>query len=384
MFRKLAAFTGFKKTTTEPFCDDWETIQPEEVRTVTDNAQILALAQESVTAGLIPQDVLDHLISLNHQVPTSMRQRYLLTHIHNSIKDKESLFMKIIQVFLKHQPEFLPESEVAGIHAPCDGADKLASLSGEECRNGTADEEELLTSDHIPDLVELLVSHSFEWRSIGVALRFQPQELDNIEASPSLLSNAPKSYLIRVLEDWLQGKCKHTRPPTKSSLERALSSHTVGLGIVADKVRVSCAFQRSATTSNSSDPSPPYLEVYVSLEAAESTADEGRLVSSGCKMNIRSSDFFVEESSSILLEVKTISGFKASFNYEWRRNGQTLRNTKEYSLAGPILCIIKADIDMEGDKFSCRITSNSLEHAIETTPVTLNVTCPLDEHKYDL
>ena len=90
---------------------------------------------------------------------------------------------------------------------------------------------------HLSDLTELLIPYAHKWRFIGIALKFQPQDLDNIQASPLLLLDSPKSYLIRLLEDWLMRKLKHTLPPTRKNLERALNSETVGLGILCAKLQ---------------------------------------------------------------------------------------------------------------------------------------------------
>ena len=148
--------------------------------------------------------------------------------------------------------------------------------------------------------------------------------------------------------------------------------------------------QRGTTATKASDPSPPFLELYVSLEEPESAVSQQDMEVGQqkpvCKTNLPSSSLFVEENKSILLEVKSVSGIEGTFSYEWLRNGHALLNTRQYSLTGPILCITKADIDMEGHVLSCHIAVKNAKQtlAIETSPVTLNVTCCLDEHKYDL
>ena len=62
---------------------------------------ILALAKEAVRAGLINQDVLDHLTSLHPQVPSSIKHRYFLMHVHDTLKDNGDLLMEILRVFLQ-------------------------------------------------------------------------------------------------------------------------------------------------------------------------------------------------------------------------------------------------------------------------------------------
>lgn len=74
--------------------------------------------------------------------------------------------MRMVQLFIKH-----------GSHQT-----NPASTASEE-----ADDFSLRT-EHIPDLSELLVSYAYLWRSIGTAMRFKPQELNNIEANSSRLA----------------------------------------------------------------------------------------------------------------------------------------------------------------------------------------------------
>ena len=40
------------------------------------------------------------------------------------------------------------------------------------------------------------------WRKIGLALGFFPNELDNIQSTPTLMT--PSSYLSQMIENWLQ------------------------------------------------------------------------------------------------------------------------------------------------------------------------------------
>ena len=49
-----------------------------------------------------------------------------------------------------------------------------------------------------------LFKHAAIWRRIGESLGFKPEELDNIEAIPTLLCGAPTSYLSKMLALWFQ------------------------------------------------------------------------------------------------------------------------------------------------------------------------------------
>ena len=61
-----------------------------------------------------------------------------------------------------------------------------------------------LSNDHFSNLFGKVSRHSAKWREIGVHLGFHPGELDDIQARPLLLSNAPKSWLEAMLAEWIQ------------------------------------------------------------------------------------------------------------------------------------------------------------------------------------
>ena len=53
-------------------------------------------------------------------------------------------------------------------------------------------------------LFKQLKVHCTRWREIGIHLGFLHSELDEIQARPSLITEAPKSWLSAMLADWLQ------------------------------------------------------------------------------------------------------------------------------------------------------------------------------------
>ena len=64
-----------------------------------------------------------------------------------------------------------------------------------------------LTESDLPDLSV----HACKWRDIGMYLGFQQTELDDIQARPFLLQDAPKSWLRAMLSEWLQWAPKDSR-----------------------------------------------------------------------------------------------------------------------------------------------------------------------------
>ena len=95
-----------------------------------------------------------------------------------------------------------------------------------------------MTANDIQELMTLLGNHSSKWNGIGTALGFLPGELNTIEADLTLMvKDAPRSYLKRVLEKWVEWpNDEHDIKPTLSSLCKALRSGLVGLGALATKV----------------------------------------------------------------------------------------------------------------------------------------------------
>ena len=93
-----------------------------------------------------------------------------------------------------------------------------------------------LTESDILHLMEKLAPHAAKWSLLGMALGFTPSELKVMEAKPSLIFNAPTSYLAELLYEWVQWSPKtvHEKYATLSDLRQALRRRLVGLGAVAE------------------------------------------------------------------------------------------------------------------------------------------------------
>ncbi len=95
-------------------------------------------------------------------------------------------------------------------------------------------EPKLSENDHSV-LYGKLAEHSAEWREIGTHLGFRPSELNEIQARPLLLNNAPKSWLSAMLADWLQWAPGDQRDyATLEALSDALNK--VGLSKAATEI----------------------------------------------------------------------------------------------------------------------------------------------------
>ena len=320
-------------------------------------ADTIALAKKAVRAGVIKQDVLDHLTSLQPQVPSSMKHRYLLQHLKEVIRaniDDDHDFAKIVQVLV----EFQPNQNLAVINSMPFGP------------------------EHISDLVEFLAEYPFKWELLGTALKFKPQDLNNIKASHTCTSMTdPLMHSLKsLIEQWIGKKHKHTLPPTKGNLESALRSNTVGLGALANKLPSIASLPQLPIHSETL----PYL-IYP-LNPSMTTESLTFTPPNIQNMNIRA-----EENGSVLLEVQAIFDNtvtqKPNLKYQWLMNEQELSESVSHTgTATPILCISNADIDMDGSKYRCAVTAHTddIQCFITTQNVTLRVICPLDQFSSDL
>ena len=84
----------------------------------------------------------------------------------------------------------------------------------------------------------ILRSHSHKWKQIGQGLGFTADELSIIEATPTLFTSAPLSYLDAMLSDWQQWAPGDWRGSTDYATLASLKSavNKAGLGRTAQKL----------------------------------------------------------------------------------------------------------------------------------------------------
>ena len=328
--------------------------RPPTYSTYSTGPDTLGLAEEAVRAGLISQDVLDHLTSLHPQVPNSMKHRYLLKHMHDTLNADDELFTRVVQVFLKFQSHSLPATSP-----------------------GSKGDDFPLQTEHIPVLTELLINHAYKWKFLGTALRFTPEDLDNIHSSLVAVLDLPKECLLKLLQNWVRRANKHTLAPTVSALETALKSHTVGLGVLVSELRTCITRSRDQSASLCvQNQALPYFVASLSIREHECELDATVSYSPRYRNRIEA-----KESGSVLLEIQVASETPAKTTYQWLMNEQALVETEGYTgTSSPILCISNVDVDMDGAEYSCIVDVNSREFAIKTKPVTLRVNSELDQY----
>ena len=116
------------------------------------------------------------------------------------------------------------------------GYEKWRLCSTKECRS--LKDSLRLNKYHYSFLIQQLNSCAAKWREIGTHLRFQPKELDNIEAKPLSLTTAPKSWLSAMISDWMEWAPRDSRGSTRyanlEDLKAAVSK--AGFGVVAEEL----------------------------------------------------------------------------------------------------------------------------------------------------
>ena len=309
----------------------------------------IALAREAVKAGLIKQDVLDHLISLSPQVPSSMKYRYLLMQLRETVGaniNDEQFFARMVQVLVEFQPDKKNAEE--NINMP-------------------------FGHEHIPELVEFLAKYAYKWELIGTALKFQPHDLSNIEANNVSRRDFVMRNLISLLEEWIGKKYKHTLPPTMGYLKRALNSQMVGLGALACELGKMFVAPQDKTSKTL-----PYLVVSVDIQ--ETREDTVTFLSTYSQnMNVHA-----KENGSVLLEMQCTCDRETTLQYQWRQNKIPIQESAVHTgTTTPVLCISNADIDMDSSKYQCTTIASSLS-VFNTKKITLRVDCPLDVYTHCL
>lgn len=76
-----------------------------------------------------------------------------------------------------------------------------------------------LKLEHLPFLLYSLKCVASKWNQIGVYLNISHDHLENIRANPTLLINAPVSFLQEVLAYWLK---QNTSSPNGEILLKAI------------------------------------------------------------------------------------------------------------------------------------------------------------------
>ena len=327
-----------------------ETTSQEDSSPYSAEVDTIALAKEAVRAGLIKQDVLDHLTSLQPQVPSSLKYRYFLMQLREAVEADEQFFARMVQVLAEFQPN------------------KSLAQYTEKDNNMPFGHE------HIPELVEFLANYAYKWELLGTALKFKSYDLSNIEANNVSRRDFVIRNLISLLEEWIEKKYRHTLSPTKGNLKRALNSQITGLGALACELG-----KMFVTPQDRTSKTLPYL--VVSIDIQETRENKITFIPTYTQnMNVHA-----KENGSVLLEMQcTCDREILALEYQWRQNKIPIQESAVHTgTTTPVLCISNADIDMDDSKYQCTTIVSSLS-IYNTKKITLKVDCPLDVYTHSL
>ena len=250
-----------------------------------------------------------------HNLEADIKVRYLFKLVCDIIRADERVYNRLVRVLTKlggHMKDI------------CETLKKDIAIAEGGKTTRAAVGEALLTEDHIPMLVELLVPGSHRWEELGIALGL-PEHVRRECGNAS--SN--KLKLTRILQEWMTGKYKSA---TLASLKNALASETVGLYNVSENL--TSLDQSSEASGMLSDEEDPSLE-----------------------LDFQSFDTEVAEGKSTILEVQVSSSRGES--YQWIKDGEPLQEGVDFSgVSSNMLYINRVRQGAEG-KYSCCVRSGS-------------------------
>ena len=332
----------------------------EEILVCLQTTDLQALIEDTSNAKLIPQIVKKNLLSVHHSVPHPLKCRYLMLHVYKEVVKGHELFDDWLQLLRRIRGVKSILASFKSYYEYLKGSGGVSAQIREEVGNFTPDF--CFKNEHVSALTEVLTEHRNKWRELAISLGLPTYEIDSIFAL--ILSYRVIGCLNKVLHAWVAQKC--TKPPTLKTLENALRSKTVGLGAFANNLQENLMKQGIL----------PSVCIIRSVQSALSTQDEVSL-----RILYKSQDTKVQENENIvLLEVKAIGPSKASFKYQWYKNGEELDDNKQFQGSGE--CIISISIDdltVDGS-YICIIQDDG-KGSIESEPILLTIETPLDKHR---
>ena len=308
---------------------------PRSLRTLTEKAH---------GSELLSGEVKIQLESLDPSVPHGLMCRYLLLHAHKSIKSRDQ-FMRWL--------ELLSTVDVAG---------KVLSLVRQHYESLVNTSKEVryekgfvFKEFEVSTLTEMLAGQSSKWEVIAISLGLPDNKIKNIAAKN--VSKPVEISLNEVLLSWVRGEFEHAKPPTLENLQEALRSEIVGLGALANNLRV--ADNHSLLYSEIEDDISGIID--------------------------QSKQVVVTEGNYALLEVQCSGDHKT---YQWSRGERILCIGEER-----ILCIFAKDITSEG-YYQCRVKCDEattdtglpgslpglLNDGVLTEPILVTVHTPIDQY----
>ena len=295
------------------------TIHKENLELLLIKTDVVKLSVELFRHKVITREWKDKLASLdNDHLEPDIKVRYLLQQVCERVREDDKVYDRLVKALSRHE---------GGVKGVCEAMKK--ELEGGKASGGAeASPDQNLYECDISHLTEMLVSGSYLWEEIGIALN-----LPNYKRISCGKGDNDVVRLSNILTAWMLGGHDGTRPTTLCALRTALGSATVGLGKLAQKL---CKMEGSTECL------PVQREKYLANEP---------------EVNYQSCDTEVAEGKSTLLEVQvSSSGYES---YQWSKDGQPLLDGPDFSgVSSNILYINRASQGTEG-KYSCCVSNGS-------------------------
>ena len=286
------------------------------------------LSEKAIDAGLIPNEVKDDLDNVDGSILYELKCRYFLNCLLQKIANYYDLYESWLDLLSQHG-----ETHVVLGHIRQQRDRFMKGLVS--CGDDGISEEEVVVGmehhvleicfeeKHVSALTKVLAAHSSKWSDIGISLGLPKDAIDNL--MPLFLSGDSDACLFRVIYGWVTKEYNQAKPPTFETLQNALCSETVSLGVEADNLQENLTKQGILpSVSRSSD-----------VQAQ--------------KIFSQSHDVEITEGKHVLLEVRVRGMFEADYVYQWYKDGEILLGSKEN-----ILCILVSSLVVEGS-YMCEI-----------------------------
>ena len=295
------------------------TVHKENLELLLIKTDVVKLSVELFRHKVITRELKDKLASLdNDQLEPDIKLRYLLQQVCERVREDDKVYDRLVKALSKLG---------GGVKDVCEAMKK--ELEGGKASGGAeAGPDQNLYECDISHLTEMLVSGSYLWEEIGIAL--------NLPKHKRISCGKGDSDVVRlsnILTAWILGGHDSTRPTTLCTLRTALGSATVYLGNLAQKLRKMEGFTEC-------------LPVKREIDLANAP-----------EVNYQSCDTEVAEGKSTLLEVQvSSSGYES---YQWSKDGQPLLDGADFSgVSSNMLYINRASQGTEG-KYSCYVSNGS-------------------------
>ena len=289
------------------------------------------VVDELSRARVLDTDVKKNFNSLDHNVKTTTKTRYLLQNILDKVEGDAKAYDRLIKILycLGNEGRALREFMTKELSRDVEGDGIDVFLKGEDVRI----------------LIELLISGSHKWEEIGIAIGLPVYVRDDCgkgSRNPLRLSN--------ILTAWIEGG-HGSGLATLCNLKAALCGNIVSLpklALTLDNLKI-VSSHIPETSQLKSDCSPEIVYDLIDTEVAEG--------------------------KSTLLDVQVSSNIPV--NYQWMKDGKIISDASNYSgISSAILFVAKASLQTQG-KYSCSVTCGSIK--LSSTVINLTVKLPLEK-----